>query len=208
MVNGQFDPMTEFGGSLIQSQGVGLFNGVDFVREVVPQQATIVAGRRTTPLFGLGLVAAVPDSVFENLVNREQQMTPPTAGRVNIVTDLATGNPIVGRFGWKCQQGDLFSFSGDAYLNEMGITTPLEPNENCPQGDCSHLQTNPATRNPDEPDNPDLQQFTDFMTFKAPAPPLNLNMSARQGAETFAKIRLRRLSQPLLADRIRPDRSP
>ena len=61
MLNGQFDPMTEFGGSLIQKQGIGLFNGVNFVGEVVPPQATIVAGRRTTPLFGLGLVGAVPD---------------------------------------------------------------------------------------------------------------------------------------------------
>jgi hypothetical protein len=61
MVNGQFDPMTDFGGSLIQTQGIGLFNGVNFVGETVPPQATIVAGRRTTPLFGLGLVNAVPE---------------------------------------------------------------------------------------------------------------------------------------------------
>ena len=58
MVNGQFDPMTAFGGSLIQNNGIGRFNGVNFVGEVVPKQATIVAGRRTTPLFGLGLVGS------------------------------------------------------------------------------------------------------------------------------------------------------
>ena len=83
MVNGQFDPMTEFGGSLIQKQGIGLYNGVNFVGEVVPPQATVVAGRRTTPLFGLGLVDAVPDQTFENLANLEEQYTPSTAGRVN-----------------------------------------------------------------------------------------------------------------------------
>jgi hypothetical protein len=37
----------------------------------------------------------------------------------------------------------LFVFSGDAYLNEMGITNPIFPNENCPQGNCALLAANP-----------------------------------------------------------------
>jgi CxxC motif-containing protein (DUF1111 family) len=188
MRNGQFDPMTKFGGSLIQSQGIGAFNGVNFVGEVVPRQATIVAGRRTTPLFGLGLVGAVPDSAFQEIAALQGQHFPTTAGRVNVVIDLATGQQIAGRFGWKCQHGSLFSFSGDAYLNEMGITTPLVPDENCPQGNCDLLQANPATSNPNEPDNDDIQQFTDFMTFLAPPPSLSLNDQAKAGAKTFLAI--------------------
>jgi CxxC motif-containing protein (DUF1111 family) len=172
MVDGQFDPTADFGGSLIQKQGIGLFNGANFVGEVVPPEATIVAGRRTTPQFGLGLVEAVPDVGFQQLAALEQEHTPDTAGRVNFVTDLATGNQIAGRFGWKCQHGDLFSFAGDAYLNAMGITTALEPTENCPQANCALLKANPATSNPNEPDNIDLQQFTDFMTLLAPPPQL------------------------------------
>src|SRR5262245_19206783 len=35
-----------------------------------------------------------------------------------------------GRFGWKNQHASLLSFSADAYLNEMGITSPLQPTEN------------------------------------------------------------------------------
>src|SRR5262245_14717555 len=34
----------------------------------------------------------------------------------------------VGRFGWKNQHASLQSFSGDAYLNEMGITNPFDGN--------------------------------------------------------------------------------
>jgi CxxC motif-containing protein (DUF1111 family) len=188
MVAGQFDPMTDFGGSLIQKQGIGLFNGVDFVGEVVPPQATISAGRRTTPLFGLGLVNAVPNGTFEELANLEARYTPNTAGRVNLLTDQATGEQIVGRFGWKCQQGSLFTFSGDAYLNEMGITTPLFPDENCPQGNCALLQANPAAQNPNEPDNDDLQAFTDFMSLLAPPPQVALGSAAKSGAKTFVTI--------------------
>jgi len=38
------------------------------------------------------------------------------------------------RFGWKNQHASLISFSADAYLNEMGITSPLQPNENTRNG--------------------------------------------------------------------------
>ena len=39
--------------------------------------------------------------------------------------DLATGDPRVGRFGWKGQHATLLVFGADAYRNEMGITNDL-----------------------------------------------------------------------------------
>ncbi|TMA45897.1 MAG: hypothetical protein E6J81_11785 [Deltaproteobacteria bacterium] len=47
--------------------------------------------------------------------------------RVPIVE--AAGHTGVARFGWKDQHASLLSFSGDAYLNEMGITSRLFPDE-------------------------------------------------------------------------------
>jgi CxxC motif-containing protein (DUF1111 family) len=125
--NGVFDPLVDLGGSLIQSQGIGKFNGVNFIGEVVPPQANVVAQRRTTPLFGLGLVDAVPDDTLGQIAQAEQNFTPDTAGRVNVVTDVASGQQRAGRFGWKCQNATLLTFSGDAYLNEMGLTAPMFP---------------------------------------------------------------------------------
>jgi hypothetical protein len=81
LVDGQYDPMIDFGGPLIQSQGIGLFNGVHFVGEVVPTQATIVAHRRAIPLFGLGLVDAVPDATLLMIAQQESQSNAATAGR-------------------------------------------------------------------------------------------------------------------------------
>jgi CxxC motif-containing protein (DUF1111 family) len=188
LVNGVFDPMVEFGGSLIQEQGIGLLGGVNFVGEVVPPQATVVAHRRTTPLFGLGLVDNVPDMILQQVAAMEMAQTPATAGRVNMVLDAASGQMRAGRFGWKCQQATLLTFSGDAYLNEMGITTPLFPVENCPRGNCALLLNPGLPAVPNEPDNDDIQAFTDFMTFLAP-PPAGSSMSdARQGANIFTQI--------------------
>jgi CxxC motif-containing protein (DUF1111 family) len=187
LVNGQFDPMVSFGGSLIQNNGIGLVGGFNFVGEVVPPQATIVAMRRTTPLFGLGLVDNVPDSVIQELAELEQAATPSTAGRVNIVVDVASGQPRVARFGWKCQQATLFAFSGDAYLNEMGITTPLFPSENCPQGNCALLNNPGLPAVPNDSDNGDLMKFTDFMTFLQPAPQGAITAQVKAGALLFAQ---------------------
>ena len=138
--HGQFDPLTQFGGSLIQVNGIGKFGSVNFVGEVVPPQANVVAKRRSIPLFGLGLVDAVPDQVFFQIAQMQRMGNPAVAGQVAIVTDVASGQQRVGKFGWKCQNATLLSFAGDAYLNELGATTPMFPNENCPQGNCSQAR--------------------------------------------------------------------
>jgi CxxC motif-containing protein (DUF1111 family) len=170
-VNQQFDPMVEFGGPSIQAKGIGFAGGVKFVGEVVPSQATIVARRRTIPLFGLGLVDALPDSALMQLSAHQHQASPATAGVVAMVVDAATGQERVGRFGWKAQHATLFSFVGDAYINELGVTTPLFPTENCPQGNCALLAANPAATNPNEPDNDSIHQITNFLTLNAPPTP-------------------------------------
>jgi hypothetical protein len=63
--------------------------------------ATIVARRRATPLFGLGLVDAVPDATFLALPRKQARRQPEVAGHANIVTDVVTGGTAVGKFGWK-----------------------------------------------------------------------------------------------------------
>ena len=52
-----------------------------------------------------------------------------SAGGRPIITDIATGQRRVGRFGWKAQHATLLAFGADAYRNEMGITNDLFPDE-------------------------------------------------------------------------------
>jgi len=47
----------------------------------------------------------------------------------------APGRTAIGRFGWAAQHASLLSFSADAYRNEMGVTSPLQPNDNTLLGD-------------------------------------------------------------------------
>lgn len=182
-----FDPMAYLGGSLLQDHALGtMADGYSFEPEQVPADANAVAHRRTTPLFGLGLVDAVPDREFQALAHLERLLSPETAGTVSMVMNLSTGKNAVGKFGWKGQNPTLFQFSGDAYLNEMGITNPQFPNENCPQGDCSLLVHNPfpGLNN----DGTDVQEFTDFMTMLAPPPRGPITDAVRHGEQVFETV--------------------
>ena len=184
--NGKFDPMAALGGSLLQDHGIGQVGTFNFLAEVVPASATIVTRRRTTPLFGLGLVDSIPDDELKLLARVQAIARPRIAGRPHIVTDLSTGKPAVGKLGWKAQNPNLFQFSGDAYLNEMGITSPQFPNESCPQGDCTLLAGNPR---PDlNNDGTDVQKFTDFMRMLAPPPRGPITAKVRAGEVVAAII--------------------
>jgi CxxC motif-containing protein (DUF1111 family) len=188
MTDGAFDHMTYFGGSLIQTDGIGVAGTCDFVGEIVPPEATVVAGRRTTSLFGLGLVDAVPDGYFVALSRLQARYQRETAGHPNVVTSVSTGKSQVGKFGWKGQVANLFDFSGDAYLNEMGITTPMFPNESCPQGDCDMVAACDPVPGVDD-DLEDVELFRDFMSFLAPPPRApSASWSAYDGSRLFDAI--------------------
>ncbi|MDR3638829.1 MAG: di-heme oxidoredictase family protein [Isosphaeraceae bacterium] len=188
IVNGQFDPMVAFGGPTIQDRGIGPFNGVNFVGEVVPPQATIVAHHRTIPTFGLGLVDAVPDSTFIALAQHEAQVSPLTAGTPSLVPDPVSGQTRVGKFGWKAQEPTVLAFSADASVNEMGVTSPIFPSENCPQGNCALLAANPARTNPNDFNGQFVQQVTEFVALLAPAPRGPAGANEQAGGTIFTQI--------------------
>jgi CxxC motif-containing protein (DUF1111 family) len=187
VIDGVFNSLTQFDGQLLHSKGIGRFNGVDFVGEVVPPEANVVARRRTNPLFGLGLVDAVPDQTLQEIAQLQQEFTPETAGRALVLTDVFSGQPRVGRFGWKSQIGTVLTFTGNAFLNEMGITTPFFPHENPPQGDIALLAANPARSNPNDTTETVIQ-LADHTTLLAPPPQLRLTPKLRAGQGHFTPI--------------------
>jgi CxxC motif-containing protein (DUF1111 family) len=134
VANGLFSTLSSGGGSLRQLFTLGTFNNgsktCTVPLEQEPAGATVHnVGRLTTPLFGLGLVDAMPDSFFTQLANAE-----PAAVRGIVKTapvllpnprdaSQGIGTVRVARFGWKADVANLATFSADAYKNEMGITT-------------------------------------------------------------------------------------
>ncbi len=189
ITNGRYDSLTQFGGSLLQNRGIGPQEGSThpFRGENVPPAATIVARRRSTSLFGLSLVDATPDATFVALAAQQAARNNGTAGKVSMAANLALGGmQTVGKFGWKAQVPTLFQFAGDAYLNEMGITNPFFPDENCPSGNCAELQFNPRPGLNDGGE--DTQHLADFMTLLAAPPRGAITTDVTAGEAVFNRI--------------------
>jgi hypothetical protein len=125
--NGVFDPLTALDGTLLHARAIA-----PVLQEVVPAQANVTARRLTPPLYGDGLIEAIPDATIE--ANALLSQAAGLGGRAAMVTDVATGELRVGRFGWKAQHATLLSFSGDALNNEIGITNRLFPKAAAPDG--------------------------------------------------------------------------
>lgn len=189
-VSGLFDPMIGLGGPVRQANAIGPVStpagDYVFVAEVVPEAATVVSSRRTQPLFGLGLVDAVPDEAFFELASRQAADPDRAGGRPNLVFDPDARLLRVGRFGWKGQVPTLVAFSAEALRDEMGVTNPALPDESCPQGDCALLDFDPLPGLDD--DGSRVEALADFMRLLAPPAPRPTTPESEAGAVLFREI--------------------
>jgi CxxC motif-containing protein (DUF1111 family) len=150
---------------------------------------TIRTTRISLNLLGDGFVEAVADQTLVELARKQCAATKDRiCGQVLYVPIVeAPGVTGVGRFGWKNQQATLLSFSGDAYLNEMGITNRLFPDEVTKL--CNTVQEPNDQPGPDGIEDIDL--FARFMrATKAPARDAVLaeTAQAKHGSVLFNKI--------------------
>jgi CxxC motif-containing protein (DUF1111 family) len=185
-VNGVFDPLESLGGSLLQERSIN-----PAVREVVPREANVVARRVTTPLFGAGLIDAISDS--EIMLGTLRVKPAGIAGKVSMVKDVVSKKNLIGRFGWKAQQATLLAFSGDAYLNEMGITNRFFPTENAPNGNASLLARFDRVADLEDTIDPadgkaDVDRLADFMRLLAPPARLAVTGTAVAGEQLFTSM--------------------
>jgi CxxC motif-containing protein (DUF1111 family) len=159
---------------------------------IIPDDVTVIARRTPIPLFGAGLVEAIPDETLLALEDPIDRNRDGVSGRAGVIVDVATGQRRIGRFGWKAQHATLLAFGADAYRNEMGITNDLFPNE--VSFGVSDAQMRVCDRIPDPEDRRDpatrrrgIDNFESFMKFLAPIPRAQMSGSA-DGERVFAAI--------------------
>ena len=157
--------------------------------------------RIPTPVFGGGLIEAIPESAILAQVNTraEEKHRMGIGGRPNRSLNAGiTGSPntsgndgTITRFGWKAQNKSLLVFAGEAYNVEMGVTNELFPNERDETPGCASNATPEDTTNFDE-SGPELTsdtlRFAMFMRFLDQPKPAPSTASTQNGAKVFQQI--------------------
>jgi CxxC motif-containing protein (DUF1111 family) len=176
LLNGQF--FESLGGSLVHSRAIH-----PNIVEVVTVEDDIRTFRISTNTLGAGFIEAIANSTLLEIRDRQPASMRGTATMVPILE--APGTARIGRFGWKNQHGSLQSFSADAYLNEMGITSPLFPDENTSSG--RSVAAFDPVADPED-DGVDIVAFANFMrSTKAPSRgPITADVQA--GDALFTKV--------------------
>ena len=159
--------------------------------------------RIPTPVFGAGLIEAIPDSAI--LANQQANTTQKAAlgisGHPNAIlsgnVNRSANDGTITRFGWKAQNKSLLLFASEAYNVEMGISNQLFPQERDETPSCVFTATPNDTLNFTTPatsatSNPavisDIEAFANFMRMLAPPAPAPDTPAIANGRATFTKI--------------------
>jgi len=158
-----------------------------------PDDANVFARRVPLPVFGDGLIEAIPDETILALEDPFDRDGNGVRGRASIVMDVATGTRRVGRFGWKAQQATLLAFAGDAYRNEMGITNDLFPKEYAYGISDAAMRRCDLRPDPEDVRDPlthkrGIDNFEAFMKFLAPIARGPIDQAARDGERVFQSL--------------------
>jgi CxxC motif-containing protein (DUF1111 family) len=167
------------GGSLIQSRST---NADIFER--VPFEDSVSTLRISTNTLGAGFVEAIANDTLLRIRDSQPAAIRGTALMVAVLE--ANNAPRIGRFGWKGQHASLESFAADAYLNEMGITTPTLPVENTSLGRYVGFGTAFDPVQDPEDDGVDVKAFANFMRSTKAPPRGPINTQVRAGETAFA----------------------
>jgi CxxC motif-containing protein (DUF1111 family) len=159
----------------------------------MPDDVTVIARRAPIPLFGAGLVEAIPDETLLALEDPVDRDRDGVSGRAAIVVDIASGQRRVGRFGWKAQHATLLAFGADAYRNEMGITNDLFPQESAFGISVAQMRSCDPFPDPEDRRDPHtgrrgIDNFESFMRFLAPVSRSRVDDTTLAGERLFAAI--------------------
>ena len=177
--DGQF--FESLGGTLIHSRATY----PDIVEQITSEDNTRTF-RISTNTLGNGFVESIANSTLLAIRNKQPEAMRGTAVMVPVLE--AGSKARIGRFGWKGQHASLVSFSADAYLNEMGITTPLFPEENTSNGRYVGSGSGYDPVADPEDDGVDVVAFADFMRSTKAPPRGTITADVLAGEALFNKV--------------------
>jgi CxxC motif-containing protein (DUF1111 family) len=162
----------QVGGSLINDRAIDAS-----IQERVLGSSEVRTFRTSLSVLGDGFVEAIDSNTLVAIANSQPAGLRGTF--IQVPVGEANGSLRGGRFGWKNQHASLVSFAADAYLNEMGITSPLQPVENTSNG--NSVASFDTVADPEDVDGDDVAEFANFMR-ATKAPPRDAVLAATSDA--------------------------
>ncbi len=95
-------------------------------------EGAMLSPRVAPQMIGLGLLQSIDEADLLAHADPDDADGDGISGRPNRVWDVASESVMLGRFGWKANQPSLEQQNSGAFVGDIGITSPLFPNENCP----------------------------------------------------------------------------
>jgi CxxC motif-containing protein (DUF1111 family) len=154
-----------------------------------------VSRRLPPPVFGAGLIEAIPDSAIVAGEDPGDANGDGVSGRVNWVapapyvpSDEPGGGagPRVGRFGRKAQVSSLLQQAVEAYHQDMGITSPFRPAENV--NPLAPVVPNLDRARDPEVSEADVHNTLQYMRMLAPPAPGAWTDARRRGQTLFMGV--------------------
>lgn len=91
-----------------------------------------ISPRVAPSVHGIGLLEAIPEETILSFIDKNDSNQDGIIGKANYVPN-EKGEYVLGRFGWKSNAPTIKIQSANAALGDIGITTSINPKENCPE---------------------------------------------------------------------------
>ncbi len=153
-----------------------------------PAGNLLFSPRLAPPVYGGGLLEAIPEATLTSLTDPEDRDGDGISGRLNRIPDPASGTLLPGRFGWKANQATLRAQTADAFHADIGITSSLRPEESLTEAQQPVLGALPDGGKPEISDRILDRVVTYTQTLAVPARRQLDDPVIRQGEQLFARI--------------------
>lgn len=110
-----------------------------------------ISPRVANQMIGLGLLEAIEETTLLGFADEFDGDNDGVSGKPNYVWNVETQSQTIGRFGWKANMPTIKQQVAGAFSGDLGITSSLFPDENCPTGtNCDDFPNGGTPEIPDE----------------------------------------------------------
>jgi CxxC motif-containing protein (DUF1111 family) len=199
----------EFGGPVRQEESIAGESGAGACtmppEPDIPAPEGHISPRHTPPVFGFGLLDAVPDKTILERQGFGGGKRRGVGGVANFGVELEglvrlqgfafditrkqpAGAHRVGRFGWHAPTATLFQFSTEPFNIELGVSTPFFPREFTNNGEQPPPECFVANAQPNDVQSQNSIKLFHFQALLAAPAPAELTRDAKKGEKLFKQI--------------------